>query len=331
MRFHPKFVAFLAVAIVATTPLGAADLIRRDRRDANKADAERRAEKPAETPKAPARVDVVKDVAYRDDKYADKAKHRLDLYLPKGVKRFPVVFFVHGGSWKSGDKDEYPKLGELFANEGIGAVIISYRLSPKVHHPSHIEDVASAFAWTHKNIVKHGGRRDRIFAVGHSAGGHLVSLLATDEKYLDKEGLRTSDIRGVVSISGIHSISPLLPIFRNTFGKDRDECRQASPISHVGDKHPPFLLLYADHDLPTLGKMAEEMHDELRKHKCESDCVKVQHRNHMSIIVDLAEGKDATGQAILEFIAKHGDDQPAEKEDARRGLLRRDNRKKDDK
>src|SRR5438132_1420307 len=144
--------------------------------------------KPAPNP-VDAAVEVIKDQPYRTDKDADAVKHKLDLYLPNGKKDFPVLFFVHGGAWKSGDRRIYGRLGNLFAKQGIGTVIISYRLSPKVQHPAHIQDVGKAFAWTHANIAKHGGRADQIFVCGHSAGGHLVALLATDESYLKAEKL----------------------------------------------------------------------------------------------------------------------------------------------
>ena len=80
-------------------------------------------------------------------------------------------------------------------------------LLPVFSHAKPIADSASqvgpwrAFAWTRRNIGRYGGRTDQVFACGHSAGGHLVSLLATDERYLKAEGLSDKDIRGVVSVS----------------------------------------------------------------------------------------------------------------------------------
>src|SRR5262249_49807203 len=93
-------------------------------------------------------VEVKRDVAYS----ADKERHILDLYLPKGKKDFPVLFFIHGGGWRNGNKKGSGRHGMAFAQQGIGFVTINYRLSPKVRHPSHIEDVARAFAWVTKNI-----------------------------------------------------------------------------------------------------------------------------------------------------------------------------------
>src|SRR4051812_39160035 len=83
-----------------------------------------------------------KDIAYRTDKDADPERHKLDVYVPKGKKDFPVLMFVHGGGWKSGSKSWYTSLGHAFAGHGIGTVVTNYRLSPKVKHPAHAEDVA---------------------------------------------------------------------------------------------------------------------------------------------------------------------------------------------
>ena len=75
-------------------------------------------------------------------------KQKLDLYLPEGKQNFPILFFVHGGAWRLGDRSNYRKLGEHFSRQGIGVVIPSYRLAPIYRHPAQVEDVAAAFAWT---------------------------------------------------------------------------------------------------------------------------------------------------------------------------------------
>src|SRR5262245_48078377 len=155
-------------------------------------------------------VQVLRDIAYYTGEDADKVRHKLDMYLPRGHKDYPVVFFVHGGAWSAGDKNQlfiYSSLGRCFARHGIGFVSANYRLSPAVKHPEHIKDVARAFAWTHQNIKKHGGRPDELFVAGHSAGGHLAALLATDDTYLKEHGLSLKDIKGVVPISGVFNIT----------------------------------------------------------------------------------------------------------------------------
>src|SRR5262245_12611998 len=127
-------------------------------------------------------------VAYRQGPDADPVRHRLDLYLPAGREGFPVVVLVHGGAWMVGDNrccGLYSSVGRYLASRGIGVAMPNYRLSPRVRHPHHVRDVAEAVAWTRANIAQYGGDPSRLFLMGHSAGGHLVSLLATDRTYFD--------------------------------------------------------------------------------------------------------------------------------------------------
>lgn len=259
-------------------------------------------------------VETVPDLAYYDGTDADPVRHKLDLYLPKGHKDFPVLMFVHGGAWRSGKKDLYAPLGKVFAKNGIGTVVINYRLTKKAkepgkeaeaQHPAHIEDVARAFAWTHRNIAKYGGKPDQIFISGHSAGGHLVALLATDQRYLKAHKLAISDIKGVLPLSGVYDIQLSGPFFQEVFGKDKDGWKTASPLAHVNGKHPPMLVIYAEKDYVSLDTMAEQFCAALKKCDCDAGVMKIANRDHITIIVQVANETDVTTQAMLGFIAKH--------------------------
>ena len=154
-------------------------------------------------------VQKVTNIAYTSGPDCDLHRHQLDLFLPRGQKEFPVVLLVHGGAWIMGDNHccgLYSSVGEFLASQGIGVALCNYRLSPGVKHPEHVKDVARAFAWVHNHIAEYGGNTEAIFVAGHSAGGHLVSLLATDETYLKGEGLSARDIKGVISLSGVYRI-----------------------------------------------------------------------------------------------------------------------------
>ncbi len=248
------------------------------------------------------------NIRYYDGKDADKVRHLLDVYEPKKVKDAPVVIYVHGGTWRSGNKDLYEPLGKLLAEQGIITVVINYRLTggkEEVKHPDHITDVARAFAWVHKNIAKYGGDTKKLFVSGHSAGGHLVSLLATDETWLKAHSLTTSAIKGVISLSGVYQIVSLVPIFHPIFGKEENVCKAASPVNHVREGLPPFLIAYADADLPTLGTMAEQFAQKIREKKNKVELLKLEKRDHISIITKAATGiTDPLTSAILKFIKK---------------------------
>lgn len=140
----------------------------------------------------------------------------LDVFSPAAdaSKKHPVILFVHGGTWMIGDKDYYGlnrNFGRMFARNGYVAVLTNYRLSPFVRHPEHARDVARAYAWAIRNAARYGGDPSRIVLVGHSSGGHLATLVATDPSYLNDPELKLTAeekaaLKGVIGISGVYRI-----------------------------------------------------------------------------------------------------------------------------
>ena len=249
-------------------------------------------------------VVVVNDIAYYEGADADAKKHKLDIYTPKGLKDFPVVFFIHGGTWSSGDRKMYGNMGQMFASQGIGVVVISYRLSPAVTHPAHIEDVARAFAWTHANIAKYGGRADRIFVAGHSAGGHLTSLLAANPEYLKKHNLSAKNIRGLIPISGVYDIPA--GMFPKIFPGTADALKPASPVKNLTAGGPPALVIYADQDYAGLDLLAKQYTAKLGELKTQATLELIKDRTHITIITKMMlSAKDATSTLALDFIRKY--------------------------
>lgn len=232
-------------------------------------------------------------------------RHLLDLYLPKGRSKFPVLLFIHGGGWRRGHKSLYGLIGSRLAQEGIGVVIANYRLTDGtpngVTHPGHVEDVARAFSWVYKNAAKFGGDRKKIFLSGHSAGGHLVSLLALDPQYLAVHKLSPKVIKGIISISGVYDVRH--PYFGRVFGREVRRRADASPMSQIG-KHraPPFCILYAEREFINLGRQAVEFHKALRQQTSAATLVESKERNHITIIARLPLPGDATAQAMVDFV-----------------------------
>jgi acetyl esterase/lipase len=251
-------------------------------------------------------VEIVRGMPYYDGPDANPRYHQLDLYLPRGRKDFPVLFFVHGGGWTVGDKDHlgiYTKLGRCLARQGIGMVSPNYRLSPSVRHPEHVKDVARAFAWTHRHIARYGGRPDELFVGGHSAGGHLTALLATDARYLKEVGLSLRDIRGAIPLSGV-LVVPSDAILNRVFGSDPEGRKRASPIAHCSAKAPPFLIVYADNDLYACDRPgAEAFCRALREEGGLARTLEVKHRNHLTILWKATADTDPVALAMTRFIA----------------------------
>lgn len=216
------------------------------------------------------KVKVYANIKYLENPADRDRKHELDLYIPVDSEHFPTVIFVHGGGWRSGDKnytyDLYGNVGKAFAEKGIGCAIINYRLAPDYTHPAQIEDVTAAFAWLKRNIARYSGDPDRLFLAGHSAGAHLISLLVSDESYLEQKGLTVGSVRGVIAISGLYDLTegmaglgkiPEMLYIEPAFGKDEQGLKDASPIFHIHPGGPPFLLIVASSDPSIIQNQSE--------------------------------------------------------------------------
>ena len=222
-------------------------------------------------------------------KHADP-RQKLDLYLPSKVRKPPLLIFVHGGFWSEGDENYGigKELAETLVSEGVAVALVRYRLATTHRHPAQIEDVAAAFAYLVHNSA---GRYDtkRVFVAGHSAGGHLVSLLALDRQYLAKHRLAPNAIAGVIGLSGVYSLDTkgVAPghkaAVQATFGSDAAVLDAASPANHVQTNAPPFLLLNADKDLPRLQLQARRFAEALIDAQVETDYLVLAKLDHLSV------------------------------------------------
>jgi acetyl esterase/lipase len=238
-------------------------------------------------------VEVQAGVPYTEGAPADAEKHKLDLYLPRDKKSFPVLVFLHGGSWRTGDRSLYAALGQRFARAGIGVAIPSYRLMPQNPHPAQIEDASAAFAWVVRNIGQRGGDVSHIYLSGHSAGAHLAALLALDEKYLKKFDLPRSAIRSVIVMSGVYEVDKL-----DTFLAAGDK-HDASPLAHAHVGSPPFLISYCQWDYFGLPKQARDFATALKKNFVPAQLLYVPGENHISEVISLVQEQGLLVDTIL--------------------------------
>jgi acetyl esterase/lipase len=252
------------------------------------------------------RVTVIKNVDYVANADYPDGKDRLDLYIPEGATNAPVIFSLHGGALMQGDRAEEAFVGQRFAAAGYLTVVTSYRLSPEVSHPAHIQDVAAAFAWVKRHIRQHGGDANRIIVIGHSAGAYLAALLATDSRYLAAHKLSPNDIRGVVAVSGFFwvdkpGVAPDRPT--DVWGPEQRVWMEASPARYLRADLPPVLLIYTDGDEEWRRKQNIDMAAALRAAGHHDVTVRqIKGRTHMSVWTKMLDGEsEETSSSILLF------------------------------
>lgn len=134
----------------------------------------------------PSDIERFDDIAYGPDPTWQK----LDVYRPRNTELpLPVIVSVHGGGWVYGDKERYQWYCMSLAQRGFVVVNFTYRLAPEFQFPASMQDTCAVFNWTVDHIAEYGGMPNRVFAVGDSAGGHMLGLfcnMCTNAAYAAK-------------------------------------------------------------------------------------------------------------------------------------------------
>ena len=188
-------------------------------------------------------------LAARGVPYGEGPRRTLDIYVPAGGGGpHPVLVFLYGGGWDSGDKAMYPFVGGSFAAHGFVTVVPDYRVYPEVRFPAFLQDCAAAIRWTRDSIGRYGGAPGPVFVMGHSAGAYNAAMLGLDGQWLGEAGLSRADLHGVIGLAGPYDFLPLnSDELRIIFGP-QDQLARTQPINFVDGQAPPMLLLAGQGD-----------------------------------------------------------------------------------
>ena len=261
--------------------------------------------------------DVKRDIPYVGN--ADD-RQKLDVYSSPGAKNLPVIFWIHGGGWQTGDKADVQVKPQAFTQHGFVFVSTNYRLWPSVDMATLIHDVAQSIHWVHDHIAEHGGDPNRLLIMGHSAGAQLAALICTDDRYLKAEGLTLAIVKGCVPVDGdtydvpaiietaetrrrVHGLPPAKFTHREKFGNDPAKHRDFSAVTHVTkDKGiPPFLILHVG-DHPDTSAQAQHFGNVLRDAGVSVKVFGAKETNHTKINADLGRPNDPATVAVFEFL-----------------------------
>lgn len=186
--------------------------------------------------------------------YGDAPRQRYDVYpaldsagQPRATPA-PLVIFVHGGSWESGDKRSYAWVGEALAQMGYVAVLVNYGLMPGTRFPDFVDDAARAVAQIRRTAAAYGGDTTRIVLMGHSAGAHIAALVAYDARYLARHGTTPGFLHGFVGLSGPYDFVLDTKLLRRTFAGSPQREYDAMPVHFVTGASPRTLLVMGEDD-----------------------------------------------------------------------------------
>lgn len=189
-----------------------------------------------------------------DVSYGADPAHRMDVYVPANAQGAPVLFMVHGGAWMWGDKRAANVVNNKAARwlpKGYIFVTVNYRLSPAADPLHQVEDVAKALAKAQAEAPSWGGDPKRFLVMGHSAGAHLVTMLAADPAFAEAAGVQPW--LGTVALdSAAYDLVKIMErrhfrFYDRVFHDDPKYWREASPLHRLKGKPAPFLAVCSSH------------------------------------------------------------------------------------
>jgi pectinesterase len=213
----------------------------------------------------PSSVVVKNELTYTT--YEEREMH-IDIYSPANLNGpKPAILFVHGGGWRSGNKNMDAPMAICFAQKGYIAATVEYRLSPEAPYPAALFDIKTAIRWLRKNARELNIDPKKMAIAGTSAGGQLATLVAATNGsgwYIDSTFYTefSSDVQAVIDMDGILAFihpesgegvdQPGKPSAATQwFGFSKNDkpaiWDEASALTHAGKTFPPVLFINSQH------------------------------------------------------------------------------------
>jgi acetyl esterase/lipase len=209
----------------------------------------------------PKRITVYDDVRYRE---GESKSWTLDLAVPEnfGDERRPAFVIVHGGGWRAGSKRDRPYRAMLseYALKGFVTMSVEYRLTGEAPIPACIEDVKCAIRWLRAHADQYKVDTNRIAAYGHSAGAHLVMMLAMTADVPELEGNGPWKDHSSQITAAIGGSTPT--VLGARFG---DAAGKYSPLTYVRTELPPMLLIHGTADTTVRVETADAFVEKLKE------------------------------------------------------------------
>ena len=233
-----------------------------------------------------------------DIPYCSHPREVLDFY--RAPKAKGIMIYIHGGYWRMLSKVETSWVADGFVEQGISVALINYPLCPEVSLSDIRSSIIRALVYIWKNVLNEE-ERSNIVVAGHSAGGHLAALhLATD---WTAHGLPENPVAGVIAISGIYDVAPLMHTTMNAdiriteqsaaaLNLMKSEIKSRAPIVFAvgGDEPSEFHRQAAD-----LAKSWESLQPKI---------LSLPNTNHFTVVDSLADPRCELNKVALAMLSK---------------------------
>ncbi|MDB5120381.1 MAG: Esterase [Sphingobacteriales bacterium] len=200
------------------------------------------------------------------------------------------------------------------ANKDVVTVIINYTLSPQSEYKQMATECASAVKWVKENISQYGGNPDKIFLMGHSAGGHLAALVDVDPSYFAEVGI-LNPIKGVIlnDTFGLDMFEYLSSAekgeqtnsFLHTFSNDIATWKKGSPLTYFNNVKHPYLIFSGGETYPSIKVQSKRLSQLMVAKKLSSEYYIIKNKKHVAMISQMVFSWNNLYNYITTFIKIH--------------------------
>jgi arylformamidase len=227
----------------------------------------------------------------KDIPFGDHPEERLDIF-PSKIHHSKTLVFIHGGYWHLLDKAMFHFLAEHFLSYNVTTALINYPLAPRSSISELVASCRKALRWLHENIARNNGDPMELYLMGHSAGGHLASMLLIEEE--------AKFVRAMISLSGLFRLEPvMLSCLNDSIGMDRENAIKNSPVSLNPLYDCPLLLVTGTDESEEFKAQTEELYQCWKSKSNNTEYLKVPNKNHYSIIDGVIEKDSILRAAII--------------------------------
>ena len=218
-----------------------------------------------------------------DISYGMHERHQLDLFRTEKPKpKRPLLIFVHGGAWSSGDKKDYHFFGQSFATEGYDVAIVNYRLSPEHIFPNYVDDFILALDYLNKNQNELKINTENMLLVGHSAGAfNIMSAVYYPD---DQMAVYSKNIKAIVGLAGpYHFDYKNDPLCADAFDQELSYQR-VMPYYFVKSNKIKHYLFMAENDQIVADWNAVDLNRKLTEYNNHSEVIVIPKTGHITIM-----------------------------------------------
>mgnify|MGYP002405564662 CR=1 FL=1 len=233
-----------------------------------------------------------------DVAYGASAAETLDLFPATGGPA-PVQVFFHGGYWLSRDKSDFSFLAPAFVDAGAAMVVVNYALIPAVGMEELVRQCRLSMAWVHGNAASFGGDARRIFVSGHSAGGHLVTMMMATDWPAFADGLPPDSVKGGCAISGIYDLEPIrLTFMQETLGFTPEQVARNSPLGLTPATGAPLIVAVGGDESEEFLRQSETFTAQWAKEGVPCGMMVRPGINHFTILGEFADPESGLTRAV---------------------------------